>query len=113
MAEIHLIFLFAVMAIKESPFAEYLFGAIMKTFTLFIGELNYDDVVEKFGVNLTNVLEDDLNRSFWSNEKASREALKMKLALGQLIFIVFVFLFVIVVLNLLNGIAISDIQVTY
>ena len=107
-------YFFAVMATAE-PFAEYLPGAMMKTFTLFIGELNYDDFVQTFGVNLTNIREDDPNRSFWSNHdgKASREALKMKLALGQLIFIVFVFLFVIVVLNLLNGIAISDIQVIY
>ena len=95
---------------KKGPFAEYLFGAIMKTFTLFIGELNYDDVVKTFGVDLDNGTE---TGSFWSKDQSTREALKMQLALGQLIFIVFVFLFVIVVLNLLNGIAISDIQVIY
>ena len=110
-------FLFAVMTRevgegdqKEGPFAKYLFGTIMKTFTLFIGELNYDDVVKTFGVDLNKANE---TGSFWSKDQSTREALKMELALGQLIFIVFVFLFVIVVLNLLNGIAISDIQVTY
>ena len=110
-------FLFAVMTREvcegdkcEGPFAKYFFGTIMKTFTLFIGELNYDDVVHTFGVDLDNAKNE--TGSFWSKD-SSRLALKTQLALGQLIFIVFVFLFVIVVLNLLNGIAISDIQVTY
>ena len=40
------------------------------------------------------------------------DSVKVQIVLGQLVFIAFVFLFVIVILNLLNAVAIGDIQVT-
>ena len=90
----------------EEPFAEVLVGALLKTFSIFIGEVNYDDFVKTMDVNLTTAAK---NVSW--NAINSRESLKTKLALGQLILTAFVFLFAVVLMNLLNAIAIGDIQV--
>ena len=90
----------------EEPFAEVLVGALLKTFSIFIGEVNYDDFVKTMGINLTTAAK---NVSW--NAIDSRESLKAKLALGQLILTAFVFLFAVVLMNLLNAIAIGDIQV--
>ena len=69
------------------PFAKHFFGSIIKTFVMFVGEMEYGNI-------------------HFSEES------KIELALGQFVFLVFVFMFVVVFMNLLNAIAIGDIQVT-
>ena len=72
------------------PFAKHFFGSIIKTFVMFVGEMEYGDI------------------HFSQTDEQS----KLELALGQFVFLVFVFMFVVVFMNLLNAIAIGDIQVT-
>ena len=72
------------------PFAKHFFGSIIKTFVMFVGEMEYGDI------------------HFSQTDEQS----KLELALGQFVFLVFVFMFVVVFMNLLNAIAIGDIQVS-
>ena len=72
---------------SEPAFAKHFFGSIIKTFVMFVGEMEYGNI--------------------HFSEKS-----KLELALGQFVFLVFVFMFVVVFMNLLNAIAIGDIQVT-
>ena len=75
------------MATKGEPFSKGWLDALVKTFDMFIGELNFGDLTyggKKYG--------------------AARY-------IGKLLALAFAFLFGVVVMNLLNAVAIGDIQV--
>ena len=78
---------------NTEPFAKHFFGSIIKTFVMFVGEMEYGDI-------------------HFSSPELNTGLAKLELALGQFVFLVFVFMFVVVFMNLLNAIAIGDIQVT-
>ena len=78
---------------NTEPFAKHFFGSIIKTFVMFVGEMEYGDI-------------------HFSSPELETFSAKLELALGQSVFLIFVFMFVVVFMNLLNAIAIGDIQVT-
>ena len=80
---------------NDNPFARNLYGAFVKAIFWFIGEVENEEWISK---------KDD------GDEKIST-ALKTEDVLAKFIVLVFIFLFVIVLMNLLNAIAIGDIQV--
>ena len=80
---------------NENPFARNLYGAFVKAIFWFIGE-----VEDKKWINNEEDGDEKINT-----------ALKTEDVLGKFILLVFIFLFVIVLMNLLNAIAIGDIQV--
>ena len=71
---------------KSEGFAKHLFGSLAKTFVWAIGEVDVDELKS----------EDTIDDVF-----------------AKFIFLGFLFLFVIVMMNLLNAIAIQDIQVLH
>ena len=92
-------------------------GSALKTFVMFSGE--YD-----FGAMRFSSSKDTSNEGTWTRSITDVETLnnranppnltynhKAEVILGQLIFAAFVFLFAVVVMNLLNAFAIGDIQV--
>ena len=74
------------MATKDEPFSNGWLDALVKTFVMFIGELEFGDL------------------TYGGNSFAAR-------SIGKLIALAFAFLFAVVVMNLLNAVAIGDIQV--
>ena len=73
----------------KSDFAPTLFEGIVKTFIMFVGEMEKQDLK-------------------WQSDENNSE---IGVALANIIFVLFVFFFVVVVMNLLNAVAIGDIQV--
>ena len=80
---------------NKNPFARNLYGAFVKAIFWFIGE-----VEDKEWINNEEDGDEKINT-----------ALKTEDVLGKFILLMFIFLFVIVLMNLLNAIAIGDIQV--
>ena len=78
-------------AMAKDEFEINLWRALVKVFVWSIGEVNPDDLA-------------------WKGEKGWEDVYD---AFGKLIFLVFLFLFVIVLMNLLNAVAIGDIQVMF
>ena len=74
------------MAQKGEPFSNGWLDALVKTFVMFIGELEFGDL------------------SYGGNKSGDR-------AIGKLLALAFASLFAVVVMNLLNAVAIGDIQV--
>ena len=89
-------FFYTAMYCSNTEFSENFFGALVRTFVMFTGELEYND-------------------SFDWKEKTREEGgfkrLLTGIYFGKLIFFAFAFLFVVVVMNLLNAVAIGDIEV--
>ena len=113
------------MTSKDSPYARNLIDALVKTFVMFIGEIdelsfadlsNYTIRNPKQNIVYLNDTNVTYNVAFGSDVEVDwdnvPDSVKVQIVLGQLVFIAFVFLFVIVILNLLNAVAIGDIQVT-
>ena len=77
---------------KEDEFAPNLFGAFVRTMVWFVGEVENEDmwISDKDGNIIHTKIED------W---------------MAKFILLVFIFLFVVVVMNLMNAVAIVDIQV--
>ena len=75
----------------DDGFSDTYFEGLIKTIAMFVGELNFTDL--KF-----------------DPQKEDKTGLQK--AFGQVIFAAFVFIFVVVVMNLLNAVAIGDIQVS-
>ena len=74
------------MAKKGEPFSNGWLDALVKTFVMFIGELEFGDL------------------TYGGDDFPTR-------AIGKLLALAFAFLFAVVVMNLLNAVAIGDIQV--
>ena len=113
------------MTSKDSPYARNLIDALVKTFVMFIGEIDELSFADLSNYTIRNpkpnivYLSDTnvtYNVTFGSDVEVVWDkvpySIKVQIVLGQLVFIAFVFLFVIVILNLLNAVAIGDIQVT-
>ena len=116
---------FPAMSSKDGPYARNLIDALVKTFVMFIGEIdelsfadlsNYTIRNPKQNIVYLNDTNVTYNVAFGSDVEVDwdivPDSIKVQIVLGQLVFIAFVFLFVIVILNLLNAVAIGDIQVT-
>ena len=100
------------------PFGGNLLGSVFKAFVMFTGEYDFGSM--RF-TSLSNTTKggkcgdgewDYPIRDFevlYSNDATYHQ--KAEILLGQLIFVAFVFLFAVVVMNLLNAFAIGDIQV--
>ena len=106
------------MTSKDNPYARNLVDALVKTFIMFIGEvddLSFADLSNYTTREPNIVYLNDTKVAVGSDVKVDWEEVplrvKVQIVLGQLVFIAFVFLFVIVILNLLNAVAIGDIQV--
>ena len=92
-------------------------GSAFKTFVMFAGEYDFGEM--RFSSSSKTTKEGTWNRSITDvetlNDRANPPNLtynhKAEVILGQLIFAAFVFLFAVVVMNLLNAFAIGDIQV--
>ena len=78
------------MAQKGEPFSNGWLDALVKTFVMFIGELEFEDLTDP---------DPDGGDTFAAH------------AIGKLLALAFAFLFAVVVMNLLNAVAIGDIQV--
>ena len=78
-------------AMAKKEFAKNLWRSLVKVFVWSIGEVDLDDLA-------------------WDGEDGWEDVYD---AFGKLIFLVFLFLFVIVLMNLLNAVAIGDIQVMF
>ena len=79
---------------NEDEFASSLFGAFVRTMVWFVGEVE--------------------NNNMWiskKNKDGSIIHLKLEDWIAKFILLVFIFLFVVVVMNLMNAVAIVDIQV--
>ena len=90
---------FTAIAGKETVFAGSFMEAIFRTLMMATGELEY---TSQFYGDQTKV-----------EDFPSEEAKQWEIYCGRIIFIGFVFLFVIVLLNLLNAIAIEDVSVKH
>ena len=80
---------------SDTEFSENFFGALVRTFVMFTGELEYTDFEweEK------------------TREEGGFKRSKAGIIFGKSILFAFAFFFVVVVMNLLNAIAIGDIEV--
>lgn len=85
------------------PFAETFLDGVFRTIVMSIGEIEFLDLRY---ANATK------NQTFPIDSDGGKiKGLELEIYLGRLILLAFVFLFVVVVMNLLNAIAIGDIQV--
>ena len=90
----------AILSTKDGPktFAKNFFGAWLRTMTMVLGEFQY------------------INLRYGNMEGEDRETetpeQKWQIHLARLIFMGFVFVFPLVVINLLNAVAIGDVQVS-
>jgi len=79
----------------DDEFASNLFGAFLRTMVWFVGEVEDNDM--------------------WTSKKNTTEDkiihIKIEDSMAKFILLVFIFLFVVVVMNLMNAVAIVDIQV--
>ena len=89
---------FSAIASRQQPFAENFFGALIRTITMALGEMGYTSL--QYG----NMTDNSNYQNLAPNEKA-------EIQLAWTIFLVFVFLFTLVLINLLNAIAFYDVQV--
>ena len=109
------------MASKKEAFVDpdEMFDAIAKTFVMFVGEVGYGDL--KFGNEMAGE-ENNCNTTTTTTATTTtttslkdledlKYALEWEINLGKIMTAAFIFLFVIVLMNLLNAIAIGDIQV--
>ena len=100
------------------PFGGNLLGSVFKAFVMFTGEYDFGSMRftssnntskgGKCGDGEWDRLEKDFEVLYSHNATYHQKA---EILLGQLIFVAFVFLFAVVVMNLLNAFAIGDIQV--
>ena len=123
-------FYFSGIADENQPYGGSLAGSVFKAFAMFSGE--YDFGAMRFTSSNETILDGSSIQFTSSNGeimngkgrklKTDVEVLantdhtrthhqKVEIMLGQLIFVAFIFLFPIVVMNLLNAFAIGDIQV--
>ena len=86
---------------ESNPFPQFFFETMTKTLVMFVGEM-------EFG-NFNFTVHGNTNNGDYGKDWDG--ASKAEVALGQVIFMMFVFLFVIVFMNILNAIAIGDIEV--
>ena len=98
---------FSAIADESQPFGGNLLGSAFKTFVMFAGEYDFSNMRFSSSPNLTDVKTLN-NRADPPNLTFNHKA---EVILGQLIFAAFVFMFPVVVMNLLNAFAIGDIQV--
>ena len=80
---------------SNTEFSENFFGALVRTFVMFTGELEYNDFEWKEK----------------TREEGGFKRLMTGIYFGKSILFGFAFLFVVVVMNLLNAVAIGDIEV--
>ena len=97
---------FLVIASEHEKFSKTYLDGIFRTIVMSFGEMEF---LELFYANQTK------NDNYFPRDKNENNilGLEVEIYLARLIFIVFAFLFVIVVMNLLNAIAIGDIQVLH
>ena len=108
---------FSAIADESQPFGGNMLGSAFKTFVMFAGEYDFGEM--RFSSSSKTTKEGTWSRSITDvetlNDRANPPNLtynhKAEVILGQLIFAAFVFLFAVVVMNLLNAFAIGDIQV--
>ena len=81
---------------KEGPFAKNLFGSFVRTFVWSVGEVENFDFAPEAQKN------DNMDITYHT---------KAEDGLSKFILLIFIFLFVIVMMNVLNAFAIGDIQV--
>ena len=86
---------------ESDLFSQFFFETMTKTLVMFVGEMEFGNFNFTVHGNTNN---GDYGKN-WDG------ASKAEVALGQVIFMLFVFLFVIVFMNILNAIAIGDIEV--
>ena len=87
---------------EEGPFAKNLFGSFVRTFVWSVGEVeNFDFAPEAQRKDNRSSLK-DLDITYHT---------KAEEGLSKFILLIFIFLFVIVMMNVLNAFAIGDIQV--
>ena len=77
-----------------------MYGSFVRTFDMFLGDLSFDGMQVK--------IHEPYKRG---GETKSSGSTELELALAQTVYVVFLFLFNIVFMNLLNAVAIDDIQV--
>ena len=82
----------------KKTYAAHIFGSFVRTFDMFLGDLSFDDMQVKIH---------DQSKSGGHTKSGG----PTELALAQTVYVVFLFLFNIVFMNLLNAVAIDDIQV--
>ena len=92
------------MACLDEEFTGVFFGALVRTFVMFTGEIEYNDFEWKLKTRK------DYNPTNDPPEVGFKRMLA-GIFFGKLIFFAFAFLFVVVVMNLLNAVAIGDIEV--
>ena len=85
---------------KEGPFAKNLFGSFVRTFVWSVGE------VENFDFAPESQKKDNMSSIMDTSYHTKAED-----GLSKFILLIFIFLFVIVMMNVLNAFAIGDIQV--
>ena len=97
---------FTVIASKNEKFSKTYLDGIFRTIVMSFGEMEF---LDQYYANQTK------NDSGFPTGPDGRQiiGLEVEIYLARLIFMVFAFLFPIVVMNLLNAIAIGDIQVKY
>lgn len=96
--------LLKVIASEHEKFSKTYLDGIFRTIVMHIGEMEFLD--------LYYANQNKTDTDFPRDDKGMRILdLEVEIYLARLIFMVFAFLFVIVVMNLLNAIAIGDIQV--
>ena len=101
------------------PFGGNSLGSVFKAFIMFTGEYDFGSI--RFTSSNNTTKGGRCGQEEWDRLMTDIEVLynndstyhqKAEILLGQLIFVAFVFLFSVVVMNLLNAFAIGDIQVT-
>ena len=111
-------FIFAAIADKNMPFGGNLLGSVFKAFIMFTGEYDFGSM--RFTSSDGTTKGGKCGQEEWNRPATDIEVLyksdstyhqKAEILLGQLMFVAFVFLFSVVVMNLLNAFAIGDIQV--
>ena len=100
---------------ESKPFGGILLGSAIKTFVMFAGEYDFSNMRFSSSKVKTNDGTGSITDVETLNYRANPPKLtfnhKAEVILGQLIFAAFVFMFPVVVMNLLNAFAIGDIQV--
>ena len=102
---------------ESQPFGGTFLGSAFKTFVMFAGEYDFSNMHFSSSPNTTwdgswhRPISDIETLNSPISEPTQTYNHKAEVMLGQLIFAAFVFMFAVVVMNLLNAFAIGDIQV--
>ena len=99
-------------ASNESPYARNLYGAFVRTIVWFVGNVENEEWIRKEDFeSLINCSKTSKQNENGIDREEINTALKTEDVLAKFILLAFIFLFMIVLMNLLNAIAVEDVQV--